>query len=301
MYMTKEQPRGKYIKHRVRSDNFINKYVKKINEANNCIKKQTDGISGILSPKVSNGVYRNEIIFRNKINNSMEQAKTHDILKIKLKNNNEIKIINNIKKNINKSQIITSDNNNINNIKNKPILNIENKKFIPRPLSSFPLKSKSSLNITKKKDIYKPLNLTNKDNLLKDPQYYVLLKKNLNIAKQLKNHNLSSKNIENFFKKNEDINLKIINIEKAKKLFLSKTQSDIFFLKEANKNFRNDIFNRRIKNTKNYLSLFENKSLLITSKKKISLINHSSIKYDIINPGIKGIFLTKEEIILKNK
>ena len=32
----------------------------------------------------------------------MEQAKTHDILKIKLKNNNEIKIINNIKKNINK-------------------------------------------------------------------------------------------------------------------------------------------------------------------------------------------------------
>ena len=292
MYMTKEQPRGKYIKHRVRSDNFINKYVKKINEANNCIKKQTDGISGILSPKVSNGVYRNEIIFRNKINNSMEQAKTHDILKIKLKNNNEIKIINNIKKNINKSQIITSDNNNINNIKNKPILNIENKKFIPRPLSSFPLKSKSSLNITKKKDIYKPLNLTNKDNLLKDPQYYVLLKKNLNIAKQLKNHNLSSKNIENFFKKNEDINLKIINIEKAKKLFLSKTQS---------KNFRNDIFNRRIKNTKNYLSLFENKSLLITPKKKISLINHSSIKYDIINPGIKGIFLTKEEIILKNK
>ena len=298
--MTKEQPRGKYLEHKKRPANLIDKYVKKISEINNCIKKQI-GINGILSPKVSNEVYRDEILFRNKKNNLIEEAKTHDAFKIKLKNNNEIKIINNIKNNTNKTQIISSVDNNTNNLKNKSNLNIENKKIIPRPFSSFPLKSKSSINITKKKDIYKPFNLTSKENLLNDPQYYKLLKKNLNFSKQLKKQNLSSKNIENFLKNNEDINLNIKNIEKTKKLFLSKTQSDIFFLKDTNKNFVNNIFKRRIKICKDNLSFFENKNFSILPKKKISLINHSSIKYDIINPGIKGLFLTKEEILLKNK
>ena len=96
---------------------------------------------------------------------------------------------------------------------------------------------------------------------------------------------------ENFFTKNKDNK----ELNEQLKLLHSKSQSDIFFLKEPKDNLI-------IPNNKplNYNVLFESISKISDEKIQPGIINHNSIEYLIYNPSKKSFTKTLKEISNKS-
>ncbi len=271
-YILKEQRRGKYIFHRCQSANLLQKYVNQINKIKQEFKQ---------SPKLYSNKFRNEIIQQelNKIKSTSDDNFKKNKFKIKSLNNTSIDFEMKSPKN-NSSE------------KNKKIK-------ISRPSTAI-----SSLIKAKRlfKDKFKPIGYNRYNEIYTSSEIFKNSLKNFEICNENKLHNLSSYNIEkimnnektffkNFFTKNKDNK----ELNEQLKLLRSKSQSDIFFLKEPNDNLI-------IPNKKplNYNVLFESFSKISDEKIQPGLINHNSIKYLIYNPSKKSFTQTLDEITNKS-
>ena len=271
-YILKEQRRGKYIFHRCQSANLFQKYVNQINKIKQEFKQ---------SPKLYSNKFRNEIIQQelNKIKSTSDDNFKKNKFKIKSLNNTSIDFEMKSPKN-NSSE------------KNKKIK-------ISRPSTAI-----SSLIKAKRlfKDKFKPIGYNRYNEIYTSLEIFKNSLKNFEICNENKLHNLSSYNIEkimnnektffkNFFTKNKDNK----ELNEQLKLLHSKSQSDIFFLKEPKDNLI-------IPNNKplNYNVLFESISKISDEKIQPGIINHNSIEYLIYNPSKKSFTKTLKEISNKS-
>ena len=271
-YILKEQRRGKYIFHRCQSAKLFQNYVNQINKIKQELKQ---------SPKLFSNKFRNEIIQQelNKIRTTSDDTLKKNKFKIKSLHNTSCDF-----------EMKTSKNN----------FSEKNKKIkISRPSTAISSLLKRNRLF---KDKFKPNGYNKYNDIYTSSEIFKNNLKNYEISNENKVHNLSSYNIEkimndektlfeNFFIKNK--NNKELN--EQLKLLHSKSQSDIFFLKEPKDNLI-------IPNKKplNYNVLYESISKISDDNIQPGLINHNSIKYLIYNPSKKSFTKTLEEISNKS-
>ena len=273
-YILKEQRRGKYIFHRCQSANLFQKYVNQINKIKQELKQ---------SPKLFSNKFRNEI-FQQELNKIKKKSKDNfkkQKFKIKNVNNNSIDI-------------------EVNKLNNTSSFSEKKTKIkISRPstaITSF-IKTKRLFN-----DRFKPIGFNKYNEVLTSSEIFKNTLKNFEKSNENKFHNLSSYNIEkimnnekiyfeNFFTKNKDNK----ELNEQLKLLHSKSQSDIFFLKEPKDNLI-DPNNKPL----NYNVLFESISKISDEKIQPGIINHNSIEYLIYNPSKKSFTKTLKEISNKS-
>ena len=269
-YILKEQKRGKYLFHRCQSANLLQKYVDQINK----IKKEYKQ-----SPKIYSNKFRNLNIKKDldKLPNSIDN---HNI-------NNSIRKIKHLKKSSINFYSTTT-----NRIEEK----FKKKKKFVRSNSAY-------VSLKKKKiffnDELKPKGLDIYNSIFNNEEIFKNNLKQYQKNNEKKIENLSSHNIEKIMNYKKYTSDNVFNQNKDNKSFNdnmkllhSKSQSDIFFIKDQKDNLKFKIKRKPL----NYSVLFESSNEKKEEKNQIGLINHNSIKYYIYNPSKKSFTKTKDEI-----
>ncbi len=286
-----------------------NQYKRLTNEELNKKFKVTYKIGWNYCKKLMNKIKEKELKYLNKDSNIEE------------KKNNEETILNHKKLFSEREKVNRpSLNINIQNSNNQKGKYFKKKKIPIRNLSERKLKISKENKVTSEFNIFK-----NSNPNVKQKNYDIKIRTDIYLPKNYSNFELLVKNPE-LINQNKNENSFSIKNYSLKEIRQKSTESDIFFLKQStnlnhnspNKisqypNFQNsDIFNLKndmtsiLKSGETYLFKPEKKSFNsnIESNSKWepkpsipTLYNHTSIKYNIINPSTKSISKTKEKII----